>query len=218
MLAAQPAPQQEPQKTFSADEYNTEKDAGFAAQEYCRSLWGAARGHGDWRKFHDAFVAGYKKAQPAPQQKPSSMEYPRTLHPALYDAADILGKMEKAQPVAQPVAWKFQEATYPEGDLRGRGWRFHQFSMSKPDRPWMQDDVIPLYAAPQAVNQMLLEAIECYEDALKLSYPEGAEGLVFDSWNDARAAIEKAEGDIYQSENCTCPGSCTGACNTGAKP
>ena len=53
----------------------------------------------------------------------------------------------------EPVAWKYQEATYPEGDLRGRGWRFHQFSMSKPDRPWMQDDVIPLFFASGAAQK-----------------------------------------------------------------
>ena len=68
LSAAPAAPeQQEPfvneRKTFEASEFSLELDAGFAAQEYCRYLWGAARGHIDWRKFHDAFVAGYKAAQ-----------------------------------------------------------------------------------------------------------------------------------------------------------
>ena len=57
-----------PQKTFTTAEYQLELDGGFAAQEYCRSLWGAARGHGDWRKFHDAFLAGFKAASLARTQ------------------------------------------------------------------------------------------------------------------------------------------------------
>ena len=54
----------------------------------------------------------------------------------------------QAQAAVEPVAWMFQEATYAEGDVRGRGWKFHQFSLSKPDRPWMQDAVTPLYTSP----------------------------------------------------------------------
>ena len=57
--------------------------------------------------------------------------------------------LSQAAPAAQePVAYLYIEATYPEGDLRGRQWKFHQFSRSKPDRPWMQRDVVPLYDHP----------------------------------------------------------------------
>lgn len=49
-------------RTLTAQEQSIELDAGMAAQNYCRKLWGAARGHSDWRKFHDAFVAGYIEA------------------------------------------------------------------------------------------------------------------------------------------------------------
>jgi len=51
-------------KNFDVDEFNLELNAGFAAQNYCGSLWGAARGHSNWRKIHEAFVAGYKAAPP----------------------------------------------------------------------------------------------------------------------------------------------------------
>ena len=50
-------------------EQSIELDAGFAAQNYCRAKWGAARGHFEWRRYHDAFVAGYLAApRPSPQE------------------------------------------------------------------------------------------------------------------------------------------------------
>jgi hypothetical protein len=51
---------------ISTAEQSLELDAGFAAQNYCRAKWGAARGHSDWRSYHDAFVAGYLAASPTP--------------------------------------------------------------------------------------------------------------------------------------------------------
>ena len=56
------APQQAPyvfKGGMSAEDQSIELDAGFHAQNYCRAKFGAARGHADWRRYHDAFVAGY---------------------------------------------------------------------------------------------------------------------------------------------------------------
>ena len=47
-----------------------------------------------------------------------------------------------------PVAWMWEQAQYPEGDLRGRCWDYRQFGTQKPDTPWMQRNVTPLYAFP----------------------------------------------------------------------
>lgn len=49
--------------SLTVAELSAELDAGMAAQNYCRGLWGAARGHSDWRKVHDSFVAGYDQGR-----------------------------------------------------------------------------------------------------------------------------------------------------------
>lgn len=53
--------------TFTIEEMQVELDAAHFAQEHCRSLWGASRGHSDWRKTHDGFIAGYKAKNAALQ-------------------------------------------------------------------------------------------------------------------------------------------------------
>lgn len=50
-------------KSFTVAEQSTELDAGMAAQDYCRKLWGAARGHSDWRKVREHFASGYKQGR-----------------------------------------------------------------------------------------------------------------------------------------------------------
>ena len=63
LKAALAAPQPEPtiKESFTVAEQSRELDAGMAAQHYCRGLWGAARGHSDWRKVHEHFSNGYKQ-------------------------------------------------------------------------------------------------------------------------------------------------------------
>ena len=48
----------------------------------------------------------------------------------------------------EPVAWRWDEATYTEHDVRGRCWQYNLFGTQKPNTPWMQRNVTPLYTAP----------------------------------------------------------------------
>ena len=59
--------------TFTIEEMQVELDAAHFAQEHCRSLWGASRGHSDWRKTHDGFIAGYKAKNAALQAEIEAM-------------------------------------------------------------------------------------------------------------------------------------------------
>jgi hypothetical protein len=69
----------------------------------------------------------------------------------------------RAEPDVQPVGWMYIEATYNEGDLRGRQWKFHQFSRTKPDRSWMQRDVVALYDHPAPQSAVPLTDDQIYE-------------------------------------------------------
>lgn len=51
---------------------------------------------------------------------------------------------------AQPVAWMWDQANWPEHDVRGRGW-YPAIGREHPNMPWMTKNLQPLYAAPQAV-------------------------------------------------------------------
>lgn len=53
-----------------------------------------------------------------------------------------------AQPEQEPVAWRYDEATYRPDDLRGRQWHFTLFSTRKPYADEMVQNVTPLYTAP----------------------------------------------------------------------
>jgi hypothetical protein len=53
-----------------------------------------------------------------------------------------------AQPEPEPVAWRYDEATYRPDDLRGRQWHFTLFSTRKPYADEMVQNVTPLYTAP----------------------------------------------------------------------
>lgn len=53
----------EQRRVYVASDFHAALDAAMWAMDYCRSLWGAARGHPEWRKVHDAFVAGVIFAQ-----------------------------------------------------------------------------------------------------------------------------------------------------------
>jgi hypothetical protein len=49
----------------------------------------------------------------------------------------------------EPVAWRWDQATYTELDVRGRSWEYNVFGTQKPNLPGMQRNVTPLYASPQ---------------------------------------------------------------------
>lgn len=54
-----------------------------------------------------------------------------------------------AQPEQEPVAWRWDQATYGPDDLRGRQWQFNTFSPSKPyTGNNMVQNLTPLFAAP----------------------------------------------------------------------
>lgn len=48
----------------------------------------------------------------------------------------------------EPVAYVWDEAAYPAGDVRGRGWR-EVMGRQHPHNPAMTRNVVPLYAAPE---------------------------------------------------------------------
>jgi hypothetical protein len=66
---------------------------------------------------------------------------------------------------AEPVAWVYDAATYPEGDLRGRQWQHNVFSVSK---PYMDNNMVRnlrgLYTAPQGQTALLRQALEALEN------------------------------------------------------
>ena len=51
--------------------------------------------------------------------------------------------------LGEPVAWRWDQVTYTELDVRGRSWEYNVFGTQKPNMPWMQRNVTPLYASPQ---------------------------------------------------------------------
>ena len=52
-------------------------------------------------------------------------------------------------PQGEPVAYVWDEATYPDDDVRGRGWR-EVMGRHHPNHPAMTRNVVQLYAAPPA--------------------------------------------------------------------
>ena len=52
-------------------------------------------------------------------------------------------------PQGEPVAYVWDEAKYPDGDVRGRGWR-EVMGRHHPNHPAMTRNVVQLYAAPPA--------------------------------------------------------------------
>lgn len=86
-------------QSLTVAEQSAELDAGMAAQHYCRGLWGAARGHSDWRKVHEHFASGYKQGRydelqaqgpsPWPDDAPE-VHYKRGYGVALSDAEEAI--------------------------------------------------------------------------------------------------------------------------------
>jgi hypothetical protein len=52
------------------------------------------------------------------------------------------------QPEQEPVAWRYDQATYMPGDVRGRQWKFNVFAQHKPYMNNMVQNVTPLYTSP----------------------------------------------------------------------
>ena len=50
---------------------------------------------------------------------------------------------------SEPVAWRWDQATYVESDVRGRGWQHNVFGVHKPFSDHMTRNVAPLFTAPQ---------------------------------------------------------------------
>jgi hypothetical protein len=55
-----------------------------------------------------------------------------------------------------PVAWKFMQATYGEGDVRGRGW-MPALKFTRPEWEVMQKDVQPLFTRAQLDAEVAAE-------------------------------------------------------------
>jgi len=69
---------------------------------------------------------------------------------------------------AEPVAWTFEEATYRENDVRGRGW-VRCLSHNKPTNHWMLRNIVPLYLAPTIPEGWQLVPKEPTEEMLTAS-------------------------------------------------
>jgi hypothetical protein len=57
------------------------------------------------------------------------------------------------QPEQEPVAWRYDQATYMPGDVRGRQWKFNVFAQHKPYMNNMVQNVTPLYTPPTTTTQ-----------------------------------------------------------------
>jgi hypothetical protein len=61
-----------------------------------------------------------------------------------------------------PVAWMFMQATYGEGDVRGRGW-LPALKFTRPMWEVMQKDVQPLFTRAQLDAAVAAERERCAE-------------------------------------------------------
>jgi hypothetical protein len=62
-------------------------------------------------------------------------------------------------PQGEPVAYVWDEAAYPDGDVRGRGWH-EAMGRHHPNHPAMTRNVVQLYAAPPADGVDELAALQ----------------------------------------------------------
>ena len=90
----------------------------------------------------------------------------------------------------EPVAWRYDEATYRPNDLRGRQWHFTLFSTRKPYADEMVRNVTPLYTAPPQRKPLTDEEIEACRQQ---GYDHSGLSASFDFVKAARA-IEAAHG------------------------
>jgi hypothetical protein len=68
-------------------------------------------------------------------------------------------EIEALQPQGEPVAYVWDEAAYPDGDVRGRGWH-EAMGRHHPNHPAMTRNVVQLYAAPPADGVDELAALQ----------------------------------------------------------
>jgi hypothetical protein len=75
---------------------------------------------------------------------------------AITDLTTLIADMERHE----PVEWQYDVATYLEGDLRGRQWRFNILS---PTKPYLGNNMVqnltPLYPHPQPKDEPVQEPI-----------------------------------------------------------
>jgi hypothetical protein len=91
----------------------------------------------------------------------------------------------------EPVAWRYDEATYRPDDLRGRQWHFNLFSTHKPYAEHMVQNVTPLYTHPPQRKPMTDAELErMYTDYAK----HQEYGAWVSGWFEFARAIEKAHG------------------------
>lgn len=193
-LAAQPAPQQEDfglsmsmfaNRQAYEDEKNKRIRARVEAQPVAQQEYGYENCNNTLRaegkpyprtcqscgitspcRFPRKDESATPKAQPAPQQEPLGKCCYGGLKPQA-DCGDCAAW--SAQPVAQPVAWRYETKDGIALKLRQHDYFFE-------DGKGGYIKGTPLYAAPQAVNQMLLEVLKRIRqwDALDIPDTDGA--------------------------------------------
>lgn len=65
-------------------------------------------------------------------------------------SAERVDSVNIGAPALEVVAWQWNEATWREGDIRGRGWKGLRYSNQKPGLTWMCKDIAPLVALAAA--------------------------------------------------------------------
>ena len=106
--------------------------------------------------------------------------------------------------IVEPVAWMYEQATYLEGDLRGRQWYPH-VSTTRPGKPWMVRDLTPLYlhpapqqvAGPSGERAELIEKLRNFAREFEIEcHVECIEDAVNMLEADAQQAKPKTAGDV----------------------
>jgi hypothetical protein len=69
----------------------------------------------------------------------------------MLDAYAMMMEFKPEKSLQEPVAWMYDQATYYEGDLRGRCW-IPTLSRQDPKYPAMTRNVVALFAAPKEVD------------------------------------------------------------------
>lgn len=85
----------------------------------------------------------------------------------------------------KPIAYTWKQATWPEHDVRGRGW-YQAYGPNHPGMPWMTDEVTPLYGSQEPLtDEQIAQTLRPYN----LQYTASAatiRGIV--------RAVERAHG------------------------
>lgn len=67
---------------------------------------------------------------------------------------------------SEPVAWRWEQATWPEHDVRGRGWHV-LYGPGNPGIPWMTRSVTPLYTSPALPPGWVAVPVEPTQEMLR---------------------------------------------------